>query len=51
MHNVESHFLYTSIEGILRGNLNLYFIHHDDTPKAIECTIRATNISFEDNNS
>lgn len=51
MHNVEGHFLHTSIEGILRGNLNLHFIHHDDIPKAIEYIIQATNISFEDNNS
>jgi isocitrate dehydrogenase kinase/phosphatase len=51
MHNVEGHFLHTSIEGILRGNLNLHFIHHDDIPKAIKYIIRSTNISFEDNNS
>ena len=51
MHNVEGHFLHTSIENILRGNLNLHFIHHDDIPKAIEYIIQATNISFEDNNS
>ena len=51
MHNVEGHFLHTSIEGILRGNLNLHFIHHDDIPKVIEYIIQATNISFDDNNS
>ncbi|CAF1545772.1 unnamed protein product [Adineta ricciae] len=40
-----------NVEGILKGNLNLHFIHHDDIPKVIEYVINATNISFEDNNS
>lgn len=51
MHVVEGHFLRTSIEGILKGNLNLQFIHHDDVPKVIEYVVKATNISFDDNNS
>ena len=49
MHDVEGHFSHTSIEDILRGKLNLRFIHHDDMPKVIELIIQATNISFEDN--
>ena len=51
MHTVESHFLHTSIEDILRGKLNLHFIHHNDISKVIELIIQATNISFEENNS
>ena len=51
MHNVEGHFLHTSNEDILRGKLNLHFIHHNDIPKVIELIIQATNISFEENNS
>ena len=51
MHKVEGHFLRTSIESIQRGDLNLHFIHHDDMPKVVEYVVKATNISFEDNNS
>ena len=51
LHAVEGHFLHTSIEDILRGKLNLHFIHHHDLPQVIEHVIRTTNISLQESDS
>ena len=46
MHILETHFIETSLPGILAHKLNLRFIHHRDLPHVLEFIVRATNTSF-----
>ncbi|CAF1519865.1 unnamed protein product, partial [Adineta steineri] len=39
IHAVEAHFLYTSIENIMKNNLNLEFIHHKDLPRVVKLIV------------
>ncbi|CAF4625157.1 unnamed protein product [Rotaria sp. Silwood2] len=51
IHAVEAHFIHTSIENIMKNNLNLDFIHHKDLPRVVELIVEATNITFDDSTS
>ena len=51
LHPVEGHFLHKSIETILRGKVNLHFIHHHNLPQVIEHVIRVTSISLQQTDS
>ena len=51
MHAVEGQFLRSALDDILKGKLNLDFIHHDDIPQVIDHVIKTTNISFNENNT
>jgi hypothetical protein len=50
-HAMETHFIHTSIVNIMKHNLNLDFIHHQDLPKVVDLILGATNITFDETNS
>ncbi|CAF1281355.1 unnamed protein product [Adineta steineri] len=44
MHAIEDHFLHISIKDILRGKLDLHFIHHSDIFISFICNRRLWNL-------